>query len=74
MYDDPEYSTNILLYLKFVCSVWPYIFARVPKATFLYVSLATNSKMWTLTHEGFSGAPDQHTGQPVWSYYHRQQC
>uniref|UniRef100_M4BHV2 Uncharacterized protein n=1 Tax=Hyaloperonospora arabidopsidis (strain Emoy2) TaxID=559515 RepID=M4BHV2_HYAAE len=22
----------------------------------------------------FNGEPEQHTGQPVWSYYHRQQC
>ena len=43
MYDDPEHSTNILFYLKFVSSAWPYTFDRCQKR-FLYVSYATNAR------------------------------
>ena len=44
MYDDPEQSTNILFYLTFVCSVWPYTFDWVPKAVFCMWAIATNAK------------------------------
>uniref|UniRef100_M4BWP0 Uncharacterized protein n=1 Tax=Hyaloperonospora arabidopsidis (strain Emoy2) TaxID=559515 RepID=M4BWP0_HYAAE len=29
--------------------------------------------VWCRLHQLCNGAPEQHTGQPVWSYYHRQQ-
>ena len=45
MYDDPEHSTNIILYLKFVCSVWLYTFDRVPKAVFV-CELCYQRKKW----------------------------
>ena len=49
----------------------PLMFAGSAIAISSVVVVTSSIILWGYTCKG---APEQHTGQPVWSYYHRKQC